>query len=331
MKPVRQLGASGLLADAIERFLTHKRAVGRKYTTEEVALRLLERFLRCKGVRRLEKITPGMIDNFLSSRPRKRPRSYNHLLGTVARFFTWCTEQDLFARSPVQARPKRNTGQRIPFIFDRSGARKLLGAARSLKDIPRARMRGKTYHAILALLYGLGLRVGEACRLCLKDIDFDRRLLVIRQTKFYKSRLVPFGPKMEGLLREYIQARGSIFGAAEEGTPLFSFTGQEPIEPTVVSRGFRELVTDLGIEVPPGCSFPRLHDLRHAFAVGTLLRWYRAGVNPASRLLKLATFLGHVDPMSTATYLTITSALFQEANRRFEAFTQPLLAEGISQ
>ncbi len=318
------------LADRIERFVTHKRAVGRKFDTEERALRLLDRYVLDHGAKRFEEITPDLIDAFLTSRPRKRPRSYNHLLCTVARLFNWCVDQGFIARSPVQARPKRNTGQRIPFIFDRLAARRLLEVASRLKDNPRAPMRGETYRTIFAVLYGLGLRVGEACRLCLKDVDLIRRLLVIRETKFYKSRLVPFGPKMEALLREYIKARATRIGALGDEAPLFSFTQRGHINPNVVSHAFHRLIPDLGIEVPPGCSFPRLHDLRHAFAVGTLLRWYRSGLDPASRLLKLSTFLGHVDPMSTAVYLTITSDLFREANRRFEAFSQPLLAEGVS-
>ena len=70
-----------------------------------------------------------------------------------------------------------------------------------------------------------------------------------------------------------------------------------------------------------------MHDLRHAFAVGTLLRWYREGVNPATRLFHLSTFLGHVNPSSTAVYLTITSELLTEANRRFEGFAAPVLKD----
>ena len=87
----------------------------------------------------------------------------------------------------------------------------------------------------------------------------------------------------------------------------------------------------LKLEVPAGCSPPRLHDLRHSCAVGTLLRWYRGGVDPGAGLLKLATFLGHVDANSTAVYLKITTALLQEANRRFEGFAEPVLVEGLSQ
>jgi integrase len=86
-------------------------------------------------------------------------------------------------------------------------------------------------------------------------------------------------------------------------------------------------VSTLELAVPDGVSPPRLHDLRHSFAVGCMLRWYRQGLDPSSRLHQLSTFMGHVDPASTAIYLTITPALLEEANRRFEVFAATAWAE----
>ena len=83
----------------------------------------------------------------------------------------------------------------------------------------------------------------------------------------------------------------------------------------------------LELPVPAGVSPPRLHSLRHSFAVGCLLRWYREGLDPAARLHQLSTFMGHVDPSSTQVYLTITPALLEEANRRFERFAEPAWME----
>jgi integrase len=194
-----------------------------------------------------------------------------------------------------------------------------------------ATIRGATYHAIFAILYGLGLRVGEVCRLRLKDLDLNRQLLVVRETKFYKSRLVPFGPRMMALLREYQQVRVQQLGGLVADLPVFSFTARGEIHPCTISQTFHALVPRLGLEIPAGCSPPRLHDLRHSFAVGTLLRWYRSGTDPGAGLLKLATFLGHVDANSTAVYLRITTALLQEANRRFQVFAQPTWMEGLPQ
>jgi integrase len=177
-------------------------------------------------------------------------------------------------------------------------------------------------------MYGLGLRVGEVARLCIHDVDEDRHLLVIRETKFLKSRLVPFGPKLGARLREHLQQQAQG-GALDPTKPLFSFDlGRvKPINPSTITQTFHALWPRLGLKVPAGSAPPRLHCLRHSFAVGTLLRWYRSGINPQTRLWDLSTFMGHVHPASTAVYLTITAELMEEANQRFNRFAAPLLKE----
>jgi site-specific recombinase XerD len=318
------------LADPIRGFLAHKRALGRKFDTEAGALRLLDRFLTGRKVLGLDQVTPELIEAFMASRPRHRPRSYNHLLGTVRRLFEWLVQQEQLEQSPVRIGPRRVSGHRDPFLFDPPTARRLLALASELPDNSRASMRGPTYHALFAILYGLGLRVSEACRLQFSDVDSDRRLLVIRHTKFNKSRLVPFGPRMAALLDEYLEARAQRGACRDASAPVFSFTPRRSIHPCTVSQTFHALVPRLRLTVPPGCSPPCLHHLRHSFAVGTLLRWYRSGTDPGVGLVKLATFMGHADINSTAVYLTVTSSLLLEANRRFESFAHPVLAEGVS-
>ncbi|MFQ5973601.1 MAG: tyrosine-type recombinase/integrase [Alphaproteobacteria bacterium] len=319
----RELGFASPLAGGIVQFLACKRALGRRYLVEEAALRLLDRFLVEQHITTLEAITPDVIDAFLASRPRARPRSYNHLQGTVARYFTWLVAHGQLATSPVRARPRRVTSERLPFLFDQAAARRLLDVASRLPDNGRAPLRGPTYRTIFALLYGLGLRVGEVARLTVGDVDGDRRLLVIRKTKFGKSRLVPFGPRIGRTLEDYLALRRARRDL-DATSPLFTFTRRGAIHPGTISQTFHQLVPQLALVVPEGVAPPRLHDLRHAFAVGTLLRWYRLGLDPRARLLHLSTFLGHVDPASTAVYLTITPALLQEASQRFADFAAAL-------
>ena len=133
--------------------------------------------------------------------------------------------------------------------------------------------------------------------------------------------LVPFGPRLALRLRAYLEQREHQGWPCTGSAPLFSWDGQQPISTNTIRNTFRDdLLPQLALTVPAGTYGPRVHGLRHTFAVRTLLRWYREGIAPASRLNHLATFLGHVNPASTAVYLTITSDLFQEANRRFEGF-----------
>jgi integrase len=303
-------------------FVDAKRALGRRYETEEKQLRIFDVFLVQHHVASADHVTPALIEMFLASRSRPRPRSHNQLIGVVRRLFDWLVRQGRLPASPVQARPRRNSAQRIPYLFGPDEARRLLDLVGTLPDNPRAPLRGPTYKTIFALLYGLGLRVGEVSRLRRSDVDFDRRLLVIRDTKFGKTRLVPFGPRIGRQLSDYLDLRG---GTLPPEAAVFSFTRRGSVHPGTISQTFRQLFPRLGLAVPVGVARPHVHDLRHAFAVGTLLRWYRDGVDPAARLFHLATFLGHVNPSSTAVYLTITSDLLAAANRRFEGFAAPTI------
>jgi integrase len=310
----------------VERFLEHKRALGRKYLSEEAELRLLIAFAARQGAIGLEELTPALLDDFLGSRPRSRPRSFNHLLGVVACLLDWAVGQQLLEVSPLRARRRRVTSNRIPFLFDQAQARRLLDAAGALADSSRAPQRGATYRTLFALCYGLGLRAGEACGLRLGDVDTARDLLVVRGGKFGKSRLVPHGPRIAALVGEQLERRHRS-GAVNDDAPLFTFDGSRSVHPGTASQTFHQLVLTLDLPAPIGVSPPRLHSLRHSFAVGCLLRWYREGLDPAARLHQLSTFMGHVAPSSTAVYLTITPALLEEANRRFERFAEPAWTE----
>ncbi|MGB0093648.1 MAG: tyrosine-type recombinase/integrase [Solirubrobacteraceae bacterium] len=224
--------------------------------------------------------------------------------------------------APLRARRRRGSADRIPFLFDPVQARRLLDAAAALADNARAPQRGATYRTMFALSYGLGLRAGEMCGLRLGDVDTRRDLLVVRGGKFGKSRLVPHGPRIAALLSEQLERRRKS-GAVGNEEPLFTFDGKRPVHPGTATQTFHQLVVTLDLPVPDGVSPPTLHCLRHSFAVGCLLRWYREGLDPSARLHQLSTFMGHVAPSSTAVYLTITPALLGEANRRFETFAEP--------
>lgn len=314
------------LATAVADFLAHKRALGRKYHTEEATLRLLVAFATQHGVHDLRQLTPGLLDEFAASRPRQRARSFNHLIGILGCFLDWAVTQQRMQAAPLHTTRRRETAQRLPFLFDLTQARELRTSAMALPDNPRAPGRGAIYHGIYVLCYGLGLRSGEACGLRLGDIDTDRQLLIVRGGKFGKSRLVPHGPRIGELLARQLERR-RLDGATEPAAPLFSFDARRSVNPGSASQTFHRLVVELAFPVPDGVAPPHLHCLRHSFAVGCLLRWYRDGLDPSTRLYQLSTFMGHVDPASTAIYLTITPQLLAEANRRFEAFAEPAWSE----
>jgi len=303
------------LAPFLKQFVQYKRALNRKYRADAEVLRLFDRYLQSRDNTGWSAIDSAVIDDFLKSRPRVSPRSYNHLLGVVRRFFAFAVMQQWIQRNPVTASPRAESGGRIPYLFDLDAAKQLLAVARCLPE-RSTRYRGLVYETIFALLYGLGLRVGEVVRLTLADADFTRDLLFIRETKFRKNRIVPLGPHLAQRLKRYLEERHG--GNAVPELPLFSFTKRGCIHEATISQTFHTLLPKLQLRIPPGVSPPRLHDLRHSFAVATLLRWYRQGIDPNCRLIQLSTFLGHVDPNSTAVYLTITEELLHHAARRFQ-------------
>lgn len=246
------------LASDIVHFLATKRALGCRFVAEDRNLRLFDRFLVDQGVATVDAITADQIERFLASRPRPAAKGYNHLLGVVRRLFDWLITQQVIPESPVRVPPRPETARRLPFLFDPPLARRLLTVAADLPDNNRSRYRGATYHAIFALLYGLGLRVGEVSRLQLGDVDLDRDVLLIRNGKFGKTRWVPFGPRLGAVVRAYLVGRPRARGAASDA-PLFTWDGRQPVHTNSIRNTFREdIIPSLGLVIPPGTTRPRV-------------------------------------------------------------------------
>ena len=313
------------IEEVVDRFLAHKRALGRKYTSAQSELQLLVRFCAERGMVGLGQLTPALLDEFLASRPRSRPKGFNHLLCVVRCLLDWAVAQQLLEVSPLRARRRRVTSQPIPYILDQQQVRRLLDAAGALPDNARARGRAATCRTIFALCYGLGLRAGEASRLRVGDVDVQRRLLIVRGGKFGKSRLVPHGPRIAALLDQQLERRRRA-GPLDEQAPLFTFDGVHSISSHRASQTFHELVLALDLPVPAGVSPPNCAASGTASPSAACCAGI-AGADRSARLHQLSTFMGHVDPSSTQVYLTITPALLEQANRRFERFAEPVWTE----
>lgn len=316
------------LALHINAYFAHRDALGKKSRVDRYTLKLLDQYLVANRIARMEQITPAIIDGFFASRPRNTARSFNGMLSNVTCFFRWLVVHGILTGSPISAKRRRVVLQR-PFLFDRADAARLLGAAANLQDAGGHHGLAMIHRTALLLLYGLGLRAGEVSRLRLRDIDRERQLLEIHNSKFGKDRLIPFGPKLSAALRRFLRWRAMCWPDSPPEAPLLTFdrAGRRPVHPTSFTRMFKVLVQQLELRVPSGTRPPHLHCLRHSFAVATLLRWYKSGIDPNAALLRLSTFLGHVDPNSTAVYLTITDELLEQANQRFSRYVAPMLKE----
>jgi integrase/recombinase XerD len=177
------------------------------------------------------------------------------------------------------------------------------------------------YRTLLLLLYGSGMRIGEALRLVLQDADLTEQIITVRDTKFFKTRLVPIGPKLNQELVEHIERRRRLPLTRGQESPLFTTRDGRPWHYTRVISWFQHVRRAAGISCPAGEHRPpRLHDIRHTAAVHRVIAWYRSGQDVQRLLPLLATYLGHVDIRSTQRYLQMTPDLLQAASERFAQY-----------
>ena len=193
----------------------------------------------------------------------------------------------------------------------------MLEGAKTLSANPQFTLKPQTLRMIISLLYTLGMRIGEALRLTIKDVDFNQKTLFIRNSKFYKDRIIPFGPKLGEHLKNYLDLRCKLFKSMRLDDPLFITRRCAFIRNRTIQYVFLDVLKAAEIAVAPGQRRPRLHDLRHTFAVHRLLHWYKEGVDVQNKLPLLSTFMGHIDIYSSQVYLTITDDILMEANERF--------------
>lgn len=208
----------------------------------------------------------------------------------------------------------------MPYIYSHDELRRLLAATASFPN-RKGVLEPATLRAILLLLYGAGLRRSEALSLTLADVDLTEAIVTIRQTKFYKTRLVPLGAQLHEAMLSYAAARATAGHSQAKETFFFVTRAGAQVPDQLLDRAFRRLRVHAGIGRTDGGRYgPRLHDLRHTFAVHRLTEWYRAGADVQRLLPQLATYLGHVNISGTQVYLSMTPELLREAAGRFEQY-----------
>jgi integrase len=202
-----------------------------------------------------------------------------------------------------------------PYLYSHDEVRRLLERALQLPDA--SGLRPWTYHALLGLLSVTGLRVGEALRLKLDDVDLDAGVLTVRGTKFGKSRLVPIHASTREVLASYQTRRASLLCGRDASHFFVTRTGNR-LDGADVRRTFYRLSRQTGLRGQDDSHGPRLHDFRHRFAVETLMGWYRSGEDAERRLPVLSTYLGHVHVSDTYWYLSAHPQLMALAMARVE-------------
>jgi integrase len=203
-----------------------------------------------------------------------------------------------------------------PFIFTRAQIRALFLAADRIPPCCNVPGREHLVPFLFRVLYCSGLRVGEALRLELRDVDVERGILLIREGKFGRDRLIPLSESMRWRLKGYLAVRPSVPPCPY----LFPSRHGHVYCHMALYGTFRQLLFACGIGHRGGGKGPRLHDLRHTFAVHRLELWYRQGGNLVDRLPALSAYMGHRSLVGTQRYLRITPALFPNIADRMNAF-----------
>lgn len=237
-----------------------------------------------------------------------------HALRILGRFLAQSFPESYI---PGPAWEARRSSRFRPYIYSPTEIQSLLREAARLQ--PAGSLRPLTYVTLISLLYASGPRISEALALQLGDVDLEEGVLSIRQSKFHKSRLLPLHPTVTAGLRHYVQVRNQHGHRRDSEAPFFVNEWKRACNYGTIIGAFLGIARRAGLRGPPGQRGPRIHDLRHAFAVNRLLAWYRDGGNVQARLPFLATYLGHTCIVSTQVYLEITAELLDQAARRFHA------------
>lgn len=307
------------LIDLVNMYISFKRSLGFRFGTQP---RVLRRFCRFVGDIEADRVPPGSVEAFLNGDgPVTNTWFLNYRL--LQGFYRFAIGRGYVSSSPM---PMAVPGPLPPFrphIYSTDELKALLSATSVLKS-PRSTLQPVTFRTLLLVLYGTGMRVGEALALAIRDVDLQERLLTVRDTKFFKSRLVPLGPGLARELLAYSKRRGRLPAPCRGESTFFASSTGRPLPYQHVITLFQRVRRAADIQRDKGSSYPpRLHDLRHTAAVHRVVAWYRQGADVQRLLPQLATYLGHKDLRSTQHYLTMTPELLEAASLRFQRYAQP--------
>ena len=296
-------------------YIAHKRSLGMRFNSEERALKSFCCYVRDVP---LSQIKPVQIRAFLDGRGPVT-QFWHHKYSVLRGFYRYAIAHGHLSTSPLPNFLPKAPPPFVPYIFTHDELWRLVQATATCQS-PRCLLQAETLRALLLLLYGAALRISEALSLTLGDVDLENAVLLIRESKFYKSRWVPISSDLCDVLERYIRPRGTRH-RNNPNAPLFAVRTGAALTRHAAEVAFSRLRDHAGVRRKDGARYqPRLHDLRHAAAVHRVIDWYRRDLDVQELLPLLATYLGHVHISGTQRYLTLTSDLLQQAGRRFERY-----------
>lgn len=304
------------LDQLINKYITFKRALGFHF---KVPGEILKSFSRAMGNVEITAVKPHAVQSFLAGKG-SITSFWHQKFGVLARFYHFLIVRNYIDYIPLpRTIPKRPEPMR-PYIYTVEELRRLLAVTDRLQS-PLSPLRANTFRMLIITLYGTGLRIGEALSLTLADINLSESLITVRSGKFFKTRLVPIGPRLTDMLRNYEKKRRKLRCPQGENSAFFATRSGNPLTYDQARRVFPILRNLAGIHREKEARYqPRVHDIRHTTAVHRLIAWYRQGADVQHLLPLLSTYLGHLNISGTQRYLSMIPELQNEANSRFEKY-----------
>lgn len=304
------------LSQVIAQYIELKQSMGMRFRTEQVILRA---FSKAMGDITLEAVEADRVFVYIAG-TGPVTRFWHRKQEALRGFYRFAVGRGYVATAPLPTFLPKPPKSFVPYVYSPEELQRLLDATPSQEN-PRRGLQAHTLRTLLLLLYGAGLRLSEALHFTMADVDIENSLLVIRETKFYKTRLVPIGPNLTAALSAYSVKRQELKHFQSPSALFFITRTGNPVTCQMAELAFVRLRDSAGVHRHDGSRYqPRLHDLRHAFAVHRLISWYRQGADVQRLLPQLSTYLGHIHIAATQRYLTMTTELLEEASLRFERY-----------
>jgi len=309
----RGKSSNGPFADFITKYLQFRRSLGLKLIGAESTLRTFDHHMSQRSPR-AKTVAKEMIVDFLQTSSHLQATTLYLQFMHLRQFCRFLFKLNPDTYVPETAMIRRGRTVRKPHIYTKDEIIDIVRLAAALP--PKRSLRSHTFSTLFSLLWVSGLRIGEALRLNLEDVDTDNAVLHIRESKFFKSRLVPLAQSTISALKAYRRLRTQHGHDQRPDAPFFVNAKGKRFCHSTVNTTFRRLTRQLNIKTAQGHD-PRLHDFRHTFATRCLSEAYQSGKNPNATLPLLATYLGHVDIACTQVYLHPAFDLLATAGQRF--------------
>jgi integrase/recombinase XerD len=302
------------LATLMRKFVEEKQACGYKYIAGTQSLKRFDQFLVAEKLDHIELPKPTVL-RWLTKQEHESCSNHRTRISTVRQFAIFMAKLDYPVYIPHERFGAKNTLKFIPRILTHSEVQKILQAIDKLTPSAHAPMRHIIMPEIFRLLYCCGFRISEVLNLRVRDVDLEQGVLIIRAGKFGKDRLVPASISLIKRLQSYVSHLEDLSPDAF----FFPSPTNGPWSIRAPSSLFRKLLYQCGIPYGGRGKGPRLHDLRHTFAVHKLIQWYKEGVDLNSKLPLLVIYLGHQDLTGTQQYLRLTAELFPDLTLRMNS------------